>query len=129
MVSIDHRMSSPLVATSHRATYLGCTLVEAVAAVSDSGSHFFDPSTMRFFKSRLHGRVYAGRFFVESVRCSWNDSTDAPYPREYRVVWFYRTEDGSLGHDFVGWFDTLKRAVSAAKYLAANTVFDDEVSF
>ena len=129
MVSIADRMSSPLVATSHRAAYLGCTVSEAVAAVNDSGSHFFDPSTVRFFNSRLHGRVYAGRFFVESVRCSWSDATDHPYPREYRVVWFYRTEEGVLVHDFVGWFDTLKRAVSAAKRIAANTTFEDGGEF
>jgi hypothetical protein len=42
------------------------------------GHHFFDPATMRFWRSRVHGNVYGGRFFVTSER--------PPYgPRAYTV--------------------------------------------
>jgi len=33
-----------------------------------AGQHFFSPDTMRFFSSRVHDTLYAGRFFVTSER-------------------------------------------------------------
>jgi len=36
------------------------------AASKAAGSHWFEPSTMRFFKSRVLSVVYGGRFFVTS---------------------------------------------------------------
>ena len=30
------------------------------------GQHFFDEGAMRFFSSRVHSKVYGGRFFVTS---------------------------------------------------------------
>ena len=32
------------------------------------GFHFFDPSTMRFFNSRIHDQVYGGNVFVTSEK-------------------------------------------------------------
>jgi hypothetical protein len=50
--------------------------------VRRTGSHFFEPDTMRFFKSRVSSKVYPtpnGAFFVTSER--FNDTT----PRTYTV--------------------------------------------
>jgi hypothetical protein len=44
-----------------------------------NGSHFFDPSAMRFFNSRILPTVYGGRFFITSER--FDDAT----PRAYTV--------------------------------------------
>ena len=33
-----------------------------------AGQHFFDPDTMRFFKSRISAHVYYGRIFVTSEK-------------------------------------------------------------
>lgn len=35
--------------------------------VKDSGSHYFDADTLRFFSARFSQTVYGARFFVESV--------------------------------------------------------------
>lgn len=44
------------------------------------GGFFFNPDTMRFFKSRLQTLPpYKGRVFVTSERCGWNS------PRKYTV--------------------------------------------
>lgn len=41
------------------------------------GHHWFDPSTIRCFRSRVSERLYAGAYFVSSERC--------PYVRRYTV--------------------------------------------
>ena len=47
-----------------------------------AGFHFFDPQTLRFFRSRVHNAVYGGSTFVTSEQFSFNGRTE---PREYRV--------------------------------------------
>lgn len=47
------------------------SITEVVQCVSATGSHFFDPGTMRFFNSRLADDVYPtkfGTFFITSER-------------------------------------------------------------
>lgn len=55
--------------------------------VTDSGSPFFSADTMRFFSSRVLGRLHGGRFFITSER--------PPYgPRAYAVRWVYEHTPG-----------------------------------
>lgn len=42
------------------------TIEQIKKANQNSGMHWFDKSTMRFFGTRLHDRVYGGRYFVMS---------------------------------------------------------------
>ena len=48
-------------------------------AVVESGSHFFDRDTSRFFRSRIGSKIYGGRLFVTSEQ-SGDDS-----PRRYTI--------------------------------------------
>jgi hypothetical protein len=49
-------------------------------ANAQHGSNWFEPSTMRFFKSRILPTIYAGRFFITS-----EDSGIAGYYRAYSI--------------------------------------------
>jgi len=51
-------------------------------ANENAGYFFFEPSTMRGFRSRIHTAVYGGCAFVTSEQFSFRGRTD---PREYRV--------------------------------------------
>ena len=42
------------------------SISELKAKNRERGSHFFSPSTMRFFHSRIESRLYGGRFFITS---------------------------------------------------------------
>lgn len=46
------------------------TIVEVKEANKQSGNHFFDRATMRFFNSRIESRLYGGKYFVTSERFS-----------------------------------------------------------
>ena len=46
-----------------------------------SGGHYFEPSTMRFFNSRVLDGVYGGRYFITSERCDWGGD----YARSYSL--------------------------------------------
>ena len=48
-------------------------------AVAESGSHFFDRDTLRFFRSRIGNNIYGGRLFVTSEQAG-DDS-----PRRYTI--------------------------------------------
>ena len=48
-------------------------------AVAESGSHFFDRDTLRFFRSRIGSKLYGGRLFVTSEQAG-DDS-----PRRYTI--------------------------------------------
>jgi Fe-S-cluster formation regulator IscX/YfhJ len=48
-------------------------------ANQDAGQHWFDPSTMRFFSSRVGHAVYGGKYFVSSEQFDYNS------PRLYTV--------------------------------------------
>lgn len=43
-------------------------------AVAESGSHFFDRDTLRFFRSRIGSNLYGGRLFVTSEQAGDNSS-------------------------------------------------------
>lgn len=55
------------------------TMGEVKRAHASAGGHFFDPATMRFFKSRVvSARLHDGGFFITSEQ--YEDE-----PRHYRV--------------------------------------------
>lgn len=75
----------------------------------ESGSHYFDADTMRFFGSRVLDTVYGGRFFVTSERTGFDHNS----PRAYTVREFM--PDGSI--ETVGEFNAY--ATSGAAKTAA----------
>jgi hypothetical protein len=44
------------------------SMAEVKAANKAIDNHWFEPSTMRFFNSRIESKLYAGRFFITSER-------------------------------------------------------------
>lgn len=50
------------------------TIKEIKEANKAIGHHFFDPETMRFFRSRILSRVYAGRYFITSEKKCFDDN-------------------------------------------------------
>ena len=65
------------------------------AAVNESGSHFFEPQAMRFFRSKIApGRVIGGRFFITSEQ--FVDGEGNAHPREYYVRWVYRAPETEM---------------------------------
>ena len=66
------------------------------AANAAAGFHFFDRDSMRAFSSRVHGRLYGGRYFVTS------EQDRAPYGAaawdgERRYTVREARADGSIG--------------------------------
>ena len=55
------------------------TINQIIALNKSVGNHFFSPSSMRFFSSRVHSEVYNGCYFVTSERYNWTS------PRLYTV--------------------------------------------
>lgn len=86
------------------------TLAQLKRQVTASGSHWFDPNTMRCFNSRIAPRLIGSRFFISSERM------DDDSPRLYKVRWVV---DGKLGrlavYNFEDTFDTLDKAKRFAK--------------
>jgi hypothetical protein len=99
-----------------------------VQAVTGAGSHFFSPSSMRFFSSRVSGSGWAIEMgggdmqyvVVTSERDTYRDSN----PREYTVRWFIVTDQGralECGSDdqgFQGYATARQARVAAAKLVA-----------
>ena len=89
-------------------------------AVTASGSHYFEPDTMRFFRSRLSSTVYGGRFFVTSEQ-------DPSGYRAYSVREVHRLTDGTLsvrsapGTEFMQ-FPTRHAAIARAREIARRDV-------
>jgi len=48
------------------------TLSDVKAANRESGGHWFDKSTMRFFNTRMESQLYGGRYFITSERYDEN---------------------------------------------------------
>lgn len=90
------------------------TVEEIKRANKEAGKHFFNPSTMRFFRSRVLPGVYGCRYFVTS------EQFDVGHPRLYtvRVV----NPDGSIddASEFQE-FKTSKAARNAARALARDS--------
>ncbi len=92
------------------------TTIPTIISVNNrNGYHFFNPSSMRSFYSRVHDAVYGGRVFVTSEKYNHNS------PRFYTVREV--RPNGSI--QTVSWsdntparFDTLHEAHSYAKAYA-----------
>lgn len=95
------------------------SMAEIRAAHKDSGGHWFDRGTMRFFGTRLHGQPHSGPggvYFVHSGDNFWRSA------REWRVVKYNpetnRTESaGPDGHENP--YPDRESAFTAARTLAA----------
>lgn len=86
-------------------------ITEIQRANERAGKHFFEASTMRFFRSRILPDVYGGRYFITS------EQFDRDSPRLYTI----REVNEHGGIDTVGEFqqyDTLDKARRAARKLA-----------
>lgn len=86
------------------------TINEIKQANKNAGKFWFSPDTLRFFKSKIHNKVYGGRFFITSEQYDYNA------PRLYTIR--EASADGSI--DTVGKFQeyqTLNQAIEAAKDL------------
>lgn len=90
---------------------------DLVLANRDAGNHWFEPDTMRFFRTRIcdGGMVHAGRFFVTSEK---NSGMGYDYPRLYTVRVGH--DDGTIGTmgDFQQ-YASRTVAIAAAKRYAA----------
>lgn len=92
------------------------TVSEIREANQAAGLHFFDPSSMRFFDSRVLAGVIGGRYFVTSERFTHSDGTADP--RRYTV----RSVDSAGRIDTVGEFQewSTPGAARAAALVAAS---------
>ena len=67
---------------SERPAYGAMFSIDAVKRANrESGSHFFDTDTLRFFGSRVLSGTYGGRFFITSERTGFDHNA----PRAYTV--------------------------------------------
>jgi hypothetical protein len=95
------------------------TIDEIRAAHMASGGHFFSPSTMRFFSSRILSPVFPGGYFVTSER----DSTGHAWDGERRYTVRVCRPDGQI--DTVsdhGQFSTRSAALTWAREYARGRV-------
>jgi hypothetical protein len=78
----------------------------------DCGNHFFAPDTMRFFRSRVGSKVYAGKYFITSEQ--FVDSRGVAEPRRYtlRKVTY---ANGKFDIEDVGGFQNFATHAEAAK--------------
>lgn len=86
-------------------------------AVVESGCHFFDRDTLRFFRSRIGSNIYGGRLFVTSEQAG----DDSPRLYTIRMVRQY-LDRPMLDVTTVGGFQRFKSysgAHSAARKLGA----------
>lgn len=86
-------------------------ITEIKAANKAAGQHWFAPSTLRFFDSRVESKVIAGCYFVTSEKSCWNN-----YSRVYTLR---KCEaDGTIETvSKYGEFLTKKEALDEAKAL------------
>ena len=84
------------------------TMREIKAANKASGGHWFEPGTLRFFKSIVYNPIYFGRFFITSER--FNDGT----PRLFTVR--FVNADGSI--DSASKFQEFSTKRQAEKFIA-----------
>lgn len=85
------------------------------AASKESGSHFFDADSMKFFDSKVGDAVFGGRYFITS------EQFHGPCGSEPRK-WTIRVADDAGHISTVGDFQQFKtsaEAVKAARALAA----------
>lgn len=83
------------------------------AAVRNSGSHWFDKNTMRFFNSKIETGILQKRFFISSER---QEITD---PKRYTIRYFVRDNNATPALDChtVGEFEQFETLADAKDYL------------
>lgn len=90
---------------------------EIITRASREGYHWFAPSSLNWWNTRLEIELYGGRFFVTSERQELTDE----YPARWTVREAYEDEKGKLSIRAVGEFQqygTRHAAHKAAKALA-----------
>lgn len=88
------------------------TIREIKEANANAGHHFFEPATMRFFRSRVLRGVIGGKYFVTSERREYDT------PRCYSVRVAHDNGHIDTVGEFCG-YDTPAQARAAARKLAA----------
>jgi hypothetical protein len=92
------------------------TIGQLKRAVTDSGSHFFSPDAVRFWRSRVGATLYDGRFFITS------ESTNPRHTaRAYRVRWVNHYSDATclMVNEFKDRFATGAEAARFARQAVA----------
>ncbi len=104
---------------------MGPKTIEQIKGMNAAkGFHFFEPDTLRFFRSKVYGEVYAGGggwFFVTSEQFVCYEPRYCREPRAYSVR--YMRPDGQV--ETVGEFNsipTLQRARTLARQAAADNL-------
>ena len=85
---------------------------EIKVANNDIGHHWFEPTSMRFFRSRVSNKVYGGHYFISSER--YDDNS----PRLFSIR--KAADDGSIST--VGEFQKYKTRRAAE--IAINDILD-----
>ena len=85
------------------------TIQEIERANENHGHHFFEPSSKRFFRSRIGETVYGGRYFITS------EQFDYTSPRLYTVR--MARDDGSI--ETIGDFQAFRTASQARAAIRA----------
>ncbi len=85
------------------------THTDQIAAANKAhGGHWFDPDTMRFFRSKTYGSVHYGRYFITS---------EVPWGIERRKYSIRVTDES-------GNVETVGEVASYATYTAASRALD-----
>jgi hypothetical protein len=71
------------------------SIAEIKNANKARGHFWFSDDTMRFFRSKIHGEVIGGKYFVHSIQ--YGDD----HPRQYKFSWV--NQDASIGTDQRTW--------------------------
>jgi len=83
-----------------------------VNAVTDSGSHFFDPATLKYWKSRIANGMIGSRFFITSESMTGE--------RGDRVYWVRWVEESDVDQSILSVysFETKFDSLTAARAFA-----------
>jgi len=73
------------------------SMAEVKAANEAAGYHFFDPDTMLFFNSQIHGGLLPGDYFVTSESYTGEDDERRYTVRRARANGSIETVGGSVG--------------------------------
>lgn len=91
------------------------TMEEIRSANARAGQHWFEPATMRFFRSRVGDNVYEGRYFISSEQFDWKS------PRLYTIREIM--PNGSIEEvgGFQQWGSGRQAVAALRRYLKTNT--------
>ena len=88
------------------------TIDDVVKKAEETGSYFFSKESMSWFNSRLHHKVYQGRYFITSERDSSGIAWDGRRRYTLRAV----TPEGAMTTvGYFGQYHSLQEAIAAAK--------------